>query len=112
MAWHNRRLQTTYLLRRSQSRRITRGFNQLKVRNEPSWEKTGLKDKKLFSMLSSAEAKTYNAHKYKNTIKEMFMGRINYLLLSTEPEFSTNFYYFSIYEQLTFHAQLILKKVL
>ena len=54
------------------------GFNQLKVRNEPSWEKTGLKDKKLFSMLSSAEAKTYNAHKYKNTIKEMFMGRINY----------------------------------
>ena len=35
-----------------------------------------------------------------------FMSRINYLLFSTEPEFSTNFDYFNIYEQLKFHAQL------
>ena len=53
-------------------------FNQLKVRNEPSWEKTGPEVKKTFFMLSSAENKIYHAHKYKNTIKEMFMGRINY----------------------------------
>ena len=31
-----------------------------------------------------------------------FMSRINYLFLSFEPEFSTNFYYFNIYEQLKF----------
>ena len=28
------------------------------------------------------------------------------LILSFEPEFSTNFDYFNIYEQLKFHAQL------
>ena len=35
-----------------------------------------------------------------------FMSRINYKFLSFEPEFSNNFDYFSIYEQLKFHAQL------
>ena len=35
-----------------------------------------------------------------------FISRINYYFLSFEPEFSTNFDYFNIYEQLKFHAQL------
>ena len=35
-----------------------------------------------------------------------FMSRINYKFLSFEPEFSNNLDYFSIYEQLKFHAQL------
>ena len=35
-----------------------------------------------------------------------FMSRINYQFLRSEPDFSTNFDYFSIYEQLKFHAQL------
>ena len=35
-----------------------------------------------------------------------FMSRINYKFLSFEPEFFNNFDYFSIYEQLKFHAQL------
>ena len=35
-----------------------------------------------------------------------FISRINYWFLSFEPEFSTNFDYFNIYEQLKFHAQL------
>ena len=35
-----------------------------------------------------------------------FISRINYQILRYEPEFSTNFDYFSIYEQLKFHAQL------
>ena len=35
-----------------------------------------------------------------------FMSRINYWFLSFETEFSTNFGYFNIYEQLKFHAQL------
>ena len=35
-----------------------------------------------------------------------FMSRINYQFLRFEPEFSTNFDCFSIYEQLKFHAQL------
>ena len=35
-----------------------------------------------------------------------FMSRINYQFLSFEPEFSTNFDYFNIYELLKFHAQL------
>ena len=35
-----------------------------------------------------------------------FMSSINYKFLSFEPEFSTIFYYFNIYEQLKFHAQL------
>ena len=35
-----------------------------------------------------------------------FMSRINYWFLNIEPEFSTIFYYFNIYEQLKFHAQL------
>ena len=34
-----------------------------------------------------------------------FKSRINYKLLSFELEFSNNFDYFSIYEQLKFHAQ-------
>ena len=41
-----------------------------------------------------------------------FMSRINYWFLSFETEFSTNFDYFNIYEQLKFHAQLSWKKVL
>ena len=36
-----------------------------------------------------------------------YISKINYQLLRFEPEFSTNFDYFSIYEQLKFHAQLI-----
>ena len=55
---------------------------------------------KTFFMLTSAETKIYPAHKC------LFMSRINYQILSFEPEFSTNFDYFSIYEQLKFHAQL------
>ena len=35
-----------------------------------------------------------------------FMSRINYQILRYESEFSTNFDYISIYEQLKFHAQL------
>ena len=35
-----------------------------------------------------------------------FMSGINYYFLSCEPEFSTNFGYFNIYEQLKFYAQL------
>ena len=35
-----------------------------------------------------------------------FMSRINYQFLRFEPEFSIYFDYFSIYEQLKFHAQL------
>ena len=35
-----------------------------------------------------------------------FMSRINYQILRYETEFSTNFDYFSIYDQLKFHAQL------
>ena len=35
-----------------------------------------------------------------------FISRINYQFLSFEPEFSTIFDYFSIYDQLKFHAQL------
>ena len=35
-----------------------------------------------------------------------FISRINYQILRYEPVFSTNFDYFSIYEQLKFHAQL------
>ena len=35
-----------------------------------------------------------------------FMSRINYNLLSFEPEYSINFDYFNIYEQLKFRAQL------
>ena len=35
-----------------------------------------------------------------------FISRINYQFLRFEPEFSTKFDYFSIYEQLKFHAQL------
>ena len=35
-----------------------------------------------------------------------FMSRINYQILKYKPEFSTHFDYFSIYEQLKFHAQL------
>ena len=35
-----------------------------------------------------------------------FISRINYQILRYKPEFSTNFDYFSIYEQLKFHAQL------
>ena len=35
-----------------------------------------------------------------------FTSRINYSFLYFEPEFSTIFYYFSIYQQLKFHAQL------
>ena len=35
-----------------------------------------------------------------------FMSTINYQFLRFEPEFSTNFDYFSIYEQLKFRAQL------
>ena len=54
------------------------GCNQLKVRNEPSCEKAIIEVKKTFFLLSSAETKIYHAHKYKNTIKEMFMARINY----------------------------------
>ena len=35
-----------------------------------------------------------------------FISRINCQTLRYEPVFSTNFDYFSIYEQLKFHAQL------
>ena len=35
-----------------------------------------------------------------------FMSRINYWFFSFEPEFFIDFYYFNIYEQLKFHAQL------
>ena len=35
-----------------------------------------------------------------------FMRRINYQLLSIEPEFSTDYNYFNINEQLKFHAQM------
>ena len=35
-----------------------------------------------------------------------FISWINYQFLRFEPEFSNNFDYFSIYEQLKFHAQL------
>ena len=35
-----------------------------------------------------------------------FISRINYQILRYKPVFSTNFDYFSIYEQLKFHAQL------
>ena len=35
-----------------------------------------------------------------------FISRINYQILRHEPEFSTNFDYFSIYDQLKFDAQL------
>ena len=35
------------------------------------------------------------------------MSRINYKFLCFEPEFSTNFDYFNIYEQFKFHAQLM-----
>ena len=35
-----------------------------------------------------------------------FISRINFQILRYEPVFSTNFDYFSIYEQLKFHAQL------
>ena len=35
-----------------------------------------------------------------------FMSKINYLFLSFESEFSTNFYYFNIHKQLKVHAQL------
>ena len=35
-----------------------------------------------------------------------FISRINYQFLRFEPEFSTNFDYFSIFEQMKFHAQL------
>ena len=35
-----------------------------------------------------------------------FIRRINYRLWQTESEISTNFGYFSNYEQLKFHAQL------
>ena len=53
-------------------------FNQLKVRNEPSWEKTGPEVKKLFSCLAQLRIKFIMLINIKNTIKEMFMGRINY----------------------------------
>ena len=35
-----------------------------------------------------------------------FISRINYQILRYEPEFSTNFDNFNIYEQLKFHAEL------
>ena len=35
-----------------------------------------------------------------------FMSRINYQILSFEPEFSTIFDYYSIYQHCKFHAQL------
>ena len=42
-----------------------------------------------------------------------FISRINYQFLSFETEFSTYFEYFNIYQQqLKFHTQLSLKKVL
>ena len=53
---------------------------------------------KTFFMLSSAETKIYPADKC--------ISRINYQILRYEPEFSTNFDYFSIYEQLKFHTQM------
>ena len=40
------------------------------------------------------------------TIVLTFISRINYQFLRFELEFSTNFDYFSIDEQLKFHAQL------
>ena len=64
---------------------------------------------KTFFMLKSAETKFILLINVKMpTIVGIltFMSRINYQILSYEPEFSTNFDYFSIYEQLKFHAQL------
>ena len=65
-------------------------------------------------MLNSAELEIYPGNVKMPTIVGIltFMSRINYQILRYEPEFSTNFDYFSIYEQLKFHAQLSLKKVL
>ena len=56
---------------------------------------------KTFFMLNSAETKIYPAHKHLNA---NIYEQDNFL--SFEFEFSTNFDYFNIYEQLKFHAQL------
>ena len=56
-------------------------------------------------MLNSAELEIYPADKTIVGILS-FISRINYQYLRFEPEFSTNFDYFSIYEKLKFYAQL------
>ena len=72
--------------------------------------KSGPQGYKTFFMLNSAEIKIYSAliNVKMPTIVGIltFISRINDWLLWFKPEISIDFGYFSIYEQLKFHAQL------
>ena len=91
-------------------------IHELSYTIKPSYEKTylhgpesGPKVIKLFSCSAQLRLKFILLINVKMpTIVGIltFMSRINYQFLRFEPEFSTNFDYFSIYEQFKFQSQL------